>query len=49
MLVSSDVHAIFGDATCVARLRNLPAAGAEPGLPETFVYGGNHAPTGSNC
>ena len=49
MLVSSDVQAIFGDAICVVGSETCQLLALEPGLPETFVYGGRAAPTGSNC
>ena len=40
MLVSSDVDAIFGDAKCVLGSETCELLAMEPGLPETFVYGG---------
>jgi hypothetical protein len=41
MLVSSDVKAIFGDAKCVLGSESCELLAMEPGVPETFVYGGN--------
>jgi hypothetical protein len=40
MLVSSDVQSIFGDALCVIGSQTCQLLAMEPGLPETFVYGG---------
>lgn len=40
MLVSSDVQSIFGDALCVIGSETCQLLAMEPGLPETFVYGG---------
>jgi hypothetical protein len=40
MTVSSDVQAIFGDAKCVLGSERCELLLMEPGLPETFVYGG---------
>lgn len=40
MLVSSDVQAIFGDGKCVLGSDRCELLALEPGLPETFVYGG---------
>ena len=40
LLVSSDVTSIFGDAKCVLGSRACELIALEPGLPETFVYGG---------
>jgi hypothetical protein len=40
MLVSSNVDAIFGDARCVLGSESCELLAMEPGLPETFVYGG---------
>jgi len=40
MLVSSDVNSIFGDAACVLGSQSCQLIAMEPGLPETFVYGG---------
>jgi hypothetical protein len=40
MLISSDVDAIFGDAKCVLGSQTCELLAMEPGLPETFVYGG---------
>jgi hypothetical protein len=40
MLVSSDVKAIFGDGKCVLGSQTCELLALEPGLPETFVYGG---------
>lgn len=39
MLVSSNVTAVFGDATCVLGSKSCELLAMEPGLPETFVYG----------
>ena len=39
MLVSSNVTAIFGDATCALGSQTCELLAMEPGLPETFVYG----------
>jgi hypothetical protein len=39
--VSSDVEAIFGDAKCVLGSETCQLLAMEPGLPETFVYGGS--------
>jgi hypothetical protein len=41
MTVSSDVQAIFGDGKCVLGTQTCQLLVMEPGLPETFVYGGN--------
>ena len=41
MTVSSDVQAIFGDAKCVLGSETCQLLVMEPGLPETFVYGGD--------
>jgi hypothetical protein len=41
MTVSSDVEAIFGDAKCVLGSQTCQLLAMEPGLPETFVYGGS--------
>lgn len=41
MLVSSNVTAVFGDATCVLGGETCEMVALEPGVPETFVYGGN--------
>jgi hypothetical protein len=41
MTVSSDVEAIFGDAKCVLGSETCQLLAMEPGLPETFVYGGS--------
>jgi hypothetical protein len=40
MLVSSNVEAIFGDGKCVLGSDTCELLAMEPGLPETFVYGG---------
>jgi hypothetical protein len=40
MLVSSDVQAIFGDGKCVLGSDSCELLAMEPGVPETFVYGG---------
>ncbi|MBK5219629.1 MAG: hypothetical protein JJE35_07575 [Thermoleophilia bacterium] len=40
MTVSSDVQAIFGDAKCVLGSETCQLLAMEPGLPQTFVYGG---------
>jgi hypothetical protein len=40
MLISSDVGAIFGDGKCVLGSDTCELLAMEPGLPETFVYGG---------
>jgi hypothetical protein len=40
MLISSDVDAIFGDGKCVLGSQTCELLALEPGLPETFVYGG---------
>lgn len=40
MTVSSDVRSIFGDAKCVLGSETCQMLAMEPGLPETFVYGG---------
>jgi hypothetical protein len=40
MLVSSNVEAIFGDGRCVLGSDSCQLLAMEPGLPETFVYGG---------
>ncbi len=41
VVVSSDVESIFGDAQCVLGSKTCQMLALEPGLPETFVYGGN--------
>jgi hypothetical protein len=41
MLVSSNVTAVFGDATCVLGGETCEMLALEKGVPETFVYGGN--------
>lgn len=41
MLVSSNVTAIFGDATCVLGGETCEMIALEKGVPETLVYGGN--------
>jgi hypothetical protein len=40
MLVSSNVEAIFGDGKCVLGSDSCQLLAMEPGLPQTFVYGG---------
>jgi hypothetical protein len=40
MLISSNVGAIFGDGKCVLGSDSCELLAMEPGLPETFVYGG---------
>ena len=40
MMVSSNVEAIFGDAKCVLGSETCQLLVMEPGIPETFVYGG---------
>ncbi len=40
MMVSSNVEAIFGDAKCVLGSDSCQLLAMEPGVPETFVYGG---------
>ncbi len=40
MLVSSNVEAIFGDGKCVIGSDSCQLLSMEPGVPETFVYGG---------
>lgn len=40
MLVSSNVEAIFGDGKCVLGSDSCQLLAMEPGVPETFVYGG---------
>jgi hypothetical protein len=40
MLISSDVQAIFGDSKCVLGSDSCELLAMEPGVPETFVYGG---------
>jgi hypothetical protein len=40
MLISSDVQAIFGDGKCVLGSDSCELLAMEPGVPETFVYGG---------
>jgi hypothetical protein len=41
LVVSSNVTSIFGDAKCVLGSQTCEMIALEPGLPETFVYGGN--------
>jgi hypothetical protein len=41
MLVSTNVQGIFGDAVCVLGTETCQMLALEPGIPETFVYGGN--------
>jgi len=40
MLISSNVEAIFGDGKCVLGSTSCQLLELEPGVPETFVYGG---------
>jgi hypothetical protein len=40
MLISSDVQAIFGDGKCVLGSDSCELLAMEPGVPQTFVYGG---------
>ncbi len=40
MMVSSNVEAIFGDAKCALGSDSCQLLVMEPGVPETFVYGG---------
>lgn len=40
MLISSDVQSIFGDGKCVLGSDSCELLAMEPGVPETFVYGG---------
>jgi hypothetical protein len=40
MMVSSNVEGIFGDATCALGSDSCQLLVMEPGIPETFVYGG---------
>lgn len=40
LLISSNVQSIFGDARCVLGSQTCELLAVEPGLPETFVYGG---------
>ena len=42
MMVSSDVQAIFGDGKCVLGSDSCQLLMMEPGVPETFVYGGEN-------
>jgi hypothetical protein len=39
LLVSSEVHSVFGDSRCVAGEEACQLLEVEPGLPVTFVYG----------
>lgn len=41
LLVSSNVTAVFGEATCVLGGETCEMVALEPGAPETFVYGAN--------
>jgi len=41
LVVSSNVTSIFGDAKCVLGSQTCEMIALEPGLPETFVYGGS--------
>jgi hypothetical protein len=41
VVVSSDVDSVFGDAQCVLGSQTCQMLALEPGLPETFVYGGS--------
>jgi hypothetical protein len=40
MLISSNVEAIFGDGKCVLGSDSCQLLAMEPGVPQTFVYGG---------
>lgn len=40
MTISSDVQAIFGDGKCILGSQTCQMLVMEPGLPQTFVYGG---------
>ncbi len=40
MLISSNVEAIFGDGKCVLGADSCQLLAMEPGVPQTFVYGG---------
>jgi hypothetical protein len=40
-VVSSDVDSVFGDAKCVLGSETCQMLAMQPGLPETFVYGGS--------
>lgn len=40
MMISSNVEAIFGDGKCVLGSDSCQLLAMEPGVPETFVYGG---------
>lgn len=40
MMISSNVEAIFGDGKCVLGSDSCQLLVMEPGIPETFVYGG---------
>jgi hypothetical protein len=42
MMVSSNVEAIFGDGKCVLGSDSCQLLMMEPGVPETFVYGGEN-------
>lgn len=39
LLVSSDVHSIFGDGQCIVGSQTCQLLALEQGVPETFVYG----------
>ena len=41
MLVSDDVKSVFGDSPCVFGAETCQLLALEPGVPETFVYGGS--------
>jgi hypothetical protein len=41
LMVSNNVHSIYGDAQCLSGTDTCQLLEVEPGLPETFVYGAN--------
>jgi hypothetical protein len=41
LMVSNNVDSIFGDAKCLSGTDTCQLLEVEPGMPETFVYGGN--------
>lgn len=41
LMVSNNVHSIYGDARCLSGTDTCQLLEVEPGLPETFVYGDN--------
>jgi hypothetical protein len=41
LMVSNNVHSIYGDAKCLSGTDTCQLLEVEPGLPETFVYGPN--------